>query len=449
MKKLLFFLLLCITMVSCQSSKLKSEAQKQMVLTLKEAAKDPSSMKLSNMEVVYNDDSLCIIHVDYTGKNGLGNEISSKMEYVMLSYKDKYYEGFQELNSNNDEKVYCTKEEFEKNKKGQIYEKLSYESALYYLAAVFINTQGREAGVKDGESFSIPVPTGTGSWQIGTFTDEFGQKTNDNFLFLEGSGVFSNSATTNSRLLAAIYVTGSDDDVSILLGEYGSSIVKTSDTYDVHVKDSKGQLFDMTMEGDPNTGRLTPVYYDYDRATMTHVLNSNGFVFFSIKERESYGTASTYVFKVNMTGYAKAKEYCTALKMQAYANEPNFVANKEYVKKISKNSAYKNVGGVYCKVIKQGKGTIPTEESMVRVHYEGRTIEGKVFDSSYQRGESVDLRANQVIKGMTEALVHMPVGSVWEVVIPSELAYGEREQGEIKPFSTLIFKLELLKCYSY
>ena len=281
MKKLLFFLLLCITMVSCQSSKLKSEAQKQIELTLKEAARDPSSMKLSNMEVVYNDDSLCIIHVDYTGKNGLGNEISSKMEYVMLSYKDKYYEAFQELSSNNDEKVYCTKEEFEKSKKGQIYEKLSYESALYYLAAVFINTQGREAGVKDGEYFSIPVPTGTGS------------------------------ATTNSRLLAAIYVD-SDDVVSILLVEYGSSIVKTSDTYEVHVKDNKGKVYDMTMRGDPDTGRLFPVYYNYDSATMEHILNSKGFVSFSIKERESYGTSSTYVFMVDMTGYAEAKKYCAA-----------------------------------------------------------------------------------------------------------------------------------------
>ena len=311
MKKLLFFLLLCITMVSCQSSKLKSEAQKQIELTLKEAARDPSSMKLSNMEVVYNDDSLCIIHVDYTGKNGLGNEISSKMEYVMLSYKDKYYEAFQELSSNNDEKVYCTKEEFEKSKKGQIYEKLSYESALYYLAAVFINTQGREAGVKDGEYFSIPVPTGTGSWQIGAYTDEFGQKTNEKFLFLEGAGVFSNSATTNSRLLAAIYVD-SDDVVSILLVEYGSSIVKTSDTYEVHVKDNKEKVYDMTMRGAPDTGRLFPVYYNYDSATMEHILNSKGFVSFSIKERESYGTSSTYVFMVDMTGYAEAKKYCAA-----------------------------------------------------------------------------------------------------------------------------------------
>ena len=177
---------------------------------------------------------------------------------------------------------------------------------MYYLAAVFINTQGREAGVKDGEYFSIPVPTGTGSWQIGAYTDEFGQKTNEKFLFLEGAGVFSNSATTNSRLLAAIYVD-SDDVVSILLVEYGSSIVKTSDTYEVHVKDNKGKVYDMTMRGDPDTGRLFPVYYNYDSATMEHILNSKGFVSFSIKERESYGTSSTYVFMVDkpMIGFNK------------------------------------------------------------------------------------------------------------------------------------------------
>jgi FKBP-type peptidyl-prolyl cis-trans isomerase FklB len=79
----------------------------------------------------------------------------------------------------------------------------------------------------------------------------------------------------------------------------------------------------------------------------------------------------------------------------------------------------------------------------VKVHYEGKTIDGKVFDSSFEKGQPVDLRANQVIKGFTEALVHMPVGSTWEVYIPQELAYGERQAGQIKPFSALIFKIEL------
>ncbi len=100
--------------------------------------------------------------------------------------------------------------------------------------------------------------------------------------------------------------------------------------------------------------------------------------------------------------------------------------------------------GVQYKVIKEGNGPMPSDTSMVKVQYEGKTIDGKVFDSSYKRGQPVDLRANQVIKGWTEVLVHMPVGSVWEVYIPQNLAYGEREQGQIKPFSALIFKIELV-----
>ena len=101
--------------------------------------------------------------------------------------------------------------------------------------------------------------------------------------------------------------------------------------------------------------------------------------------------------------------------------------------------------GVQYKVIKEGNGAMPKDTSLVTVNYEGRLIDGTVFDSSYKRGQAVDLRANQVIKGWTEALVHMPAGSVWEVYIPQELAYGEREQGQIKPYSPLVFKIELIK----
>lgn len=101
--------------------------------------------------------------------------------------------------------------------------------------------------------------------------------------------------------------------------------------------------------------------------------------------------------------------------------------------------------GVQYKVIKEGNGAMPKDTSLVTVNYEGRLIDGTVFDSSYKRGQAVDLRANQVIKGWTEALVHMPAGSVWEVYIPQELAYGEREQGQIKPYSPLVFKIELVK----
>ena len=96
------------------------------------------------------------------------------------------------------------------------------------------------------------------------------------------------------------------------------------------------------------------------------------------------------------------------------------------------------------KVIKEGSGAMPKDTSLVKVHYEGKTIDGNVFDSSYKNNQPVDMRVNQVIKGFTQALVHMPEGSIWEVYIPQELAYGERQAREIQPFSALIFKVELL-----
>ena len=131
--------------------------------------------------------------------------------------------------------------------------------------------------------------------------------------------------------------------------------------------------------------------------------------------------------------------------------EKEFGPNKEAGEKFLADNAKKEgvkvlESGVQYKVLKEGTGIMPKDTSLVKVHYEGKTIDGKVFDSTYKRGEPADFRANQVIKGWTDALVHMPAGSVWEVYITQELAYGERQQGsDIKPFSMLIFKIELLE----
>ncbi len=124
----------------------------------------------------------------------------------------------------------------------------------------------------------------------------------------------------------------------------------------------------------------------------------------------------------------------------------NKLAGEKFLAENAKKEGVKTLeSGVQYKVLKEGTGKIPADTSMVKVHYEGKTLDGNVFDSSYKNNEPIDLRANQVIKGWTDALVHMPAGSVWEVYIPQELAYGEREQRQIKPFSMLIFKIELLE----
>ncbi len=126
---------------------------------------------------------------------------------------------------------------------------------------------------------------------------------------------------------------------------------------------------------------------------------------------------------------------------------PNKKAGEDFLAKNAKAEGVQVLpSGVQYKVLKEGTGAVPSDTSLVKVNYEGKTLEGKVFDSSYQRNQPANFRANQVIKGWTEALTHMPAGSVWEVYIPQELAYGERQQGsDIKPFSMLIFKIELLE----
>ena len=144
-----------------------------------------------------------------------------------------------------------------------------------------------------------------------------------------------------------------------------------------------------------------------------------------------------------------AQDMMRAIKAKNMEKEfgPNKEAGEKYLAENAKKEGVKVLdGGVQYKVLKEGTGAMPKDTSMVKVHYEGKTIDGKVFDSSYQRGQPADFRANQVIKGWTEALVHMPAGSIWEVYIPQELAYGERQQGaDIKPFSMLTFKIELLE----
>ena len=125
---------------------------------------------------------------------------------------------------------------------------------------------------------------------------------------------------------------------------------------------------------------------------------------------------------------------------------PNKEAGEKFLAANAKKDGVKTLpSGVQYKVIKEGNGAIPADTSLVKVHYEGRLLNDSVFDSSYKRGEPINLRCNQTIKGWTDAMVHMPAGSIWEVYIPQDLAYGEREQGIIKPFSMLIFKIELLE----
>jgi FKBP-type peptidyl-prolyl cis-trans isomerase FklB len=138
---------------------------------------------------------------------------------------------------------------------------------------------------------------------------------------------------------------------------------------------------------------------------------------------------------VNFMQKAKAEKASVAKKQ----GQDFLAANK------NKPGVVTTSSGLQYLVLKTGTGPKPALTDMVRVHYHGTLIDGRVFDSSVQRGQPIELSVNGVIPGWTEALQMMPVGSKWKLFVPSNLAYGDQQAGPlIAPGSTLVFEVELL-----
>lgn len=145
----------------------------------------------------------------------------------------------------------------------------------------------------------------------------------------------------------------------------------------------------------------------------------------------------------------KARQHFEA-KMEALKEAKNAAQKAENEAWLKTNATKPGVvtlpSGLQYKVLKAGTGAKPKADETVEVIYEGKTIDGNVFDATARHnGKKTDkFRCDQVIKGWTEALTNMPVGSKWEIYVPQELGYGAREAGQIKPYSTLIFTVELV-----
>ena len=156
--------------------------------------------------------------------------------------------------------------------------------------------------------------------------------------------------------------------------------------------------------------------------------------------------------KMQAENYMRTKMDVIKEKALAEKYADNKAAGEKFLaENKTKEGVVTTESGLQYKILTQGTGAIPADTSKVKVNYKGTLIDGTEFDSSYNhkdkdgKPQPASFRANQVIKGWTEALTMMPVGSKWELYIPQELAYGARESGnQIKPFSTLIFGVELL-----
>ena len=308
-KNICFPLLVIMTLsfiTSCsRTTKFEKMAKEQMEATFKRIAKHPSSVKLLDIETVYCDDSLCIIHCDFSAKNDLGADVTDKYEYILISSNGKNYESYMEINHDED-CVFVSPDEYKKNKKGTIYERLSYKTGLRYLAALYVNSTGEEVGVKSEEIINIPVPTGTGSWELGAYIDEFGEKGSQKYLLLTGSGVYSNSATTDSRMTAILFID--KDYFSFRLLDDDSGIIKTSGSYKYRIKASDGDIYEMILYNNNLSGQMASRRAK-DRKRMEAILAKGGVISVYVKEMNAFSTPDTYLFKLNVEGYMNAKTF--------------------------------------------------------------------------------------------------------------------------------------------
>lgn len=138
-------------------------------------------------------------------------------------------------------------------------------------------------------------------------------------------------------------------------------------------------------------------------------------------------------------------EALQAKKMEAQYNDNKVAGQNFLAENAKKEGVITTASGLQYEVIKKGNGPLPKDTDKVKVHYHGTLVDGTVFDSSVDRGQPAEFGVTQVIKGWVEGLQLMPVGSKYKFYIPQELAYGSQSQGQIKPFSTLIFEVELLE----
>jgi len=181
------------------------------------------------------------------------------------------------------------------------------------------------------------------------------------------------------------------------------------------------------------------------QAKIDSIFNSDAFMK-GVKQSTKGDTLPVSVFVIQ----TYLNQYFSELQTnQQKAKFKDYIAqNKAFLESNAKKDSVKTTAsGLQYQILREGSGNKPVMNDRIKVHYEGRLIDGTVFDSSYKRNEPAVFTVGQVIPGWNEAMQLMSVGSKWRVVIPENLAYGSQApQGSlIKPFSTLIFDVELLE----
>ena len=288
------------------TSKIERDAQEQCRQLFTDLAKDPSSVKLTDFRTVYCTDSICILHLVFTAKNGLGVETSDDVEYIYFVNNDNnIYESYVDLSEN--DSVYLNETALNALKKGTFYNDLDYANAIKQRVISQLNDEGRVVG-NPSEVVNIEPLMKTGKWELKYYRDEFGEYGNNSYLVLTGTGVFSNSATTNSEMSAILFVDKSS--ISLRLVEYRSSVVKDDDFFNLKVKSSDGNItqFELYNTTDGYMYFTDSNYLGQRYTNMLNILKNEGTIRCSGIMSNKY-SSSSYTFSFNIDGFNEAISY--------------------------------------------------------------------------------------------------------------------------------------------
>lgn len=224
-----------------------------------------------------------------------------KYEYIYLVSQGQAYEAYGEIG---DDDVYIKPEEFDREKKGKIYENLPYEQAIRHLASVKVITSGRAVGDKERNDVDIPMSLNTGLWEKRQYTNSFNEKTDDSYLLLTAKGAFSNSATNGSEMTAILFV--SENNISLRLVEYSSSLVKDDESYSLKVKTADEVVHSFWLYNDYDGDMTFSSFLGEGESGFRKLLEQGGVLTCMIEEETRYGTPSKYYFKLRVNGYNEA-----------------------------------------------------------------------------------------------------------------------------------------------
>lgn len=302
--RIIFFVLCAVYFASCQTNPTDEYEQKVLNMlhsSITEAARKPESVAFSNEQFVFNQDSLCIVHLSKTAENIFGNTLTIRMEYIGFQKDGVFYEFFDELT---EDSVWVNETEYQRNKKGTFYENCPYSVGIKYRSIQKLNSDGHIVGDKT-TPVNLENPLGTGNWVLCQKQDEFGEYTSNTYIELDGNGKFSNSATTDADLRVVLHVELQKIYLHFYL--YGRALEKDSWTSSMKVKSQDEDILNF------------PVKYTEDgiliitdpKGIFARIIMAEGKISCSIKDKKrTYNTyKDSYKWSLNLDGYNKAKEF--------------------------------------------------------------------------------------------------------------------------------------------